>query len=252
MENKVGEYHFTIRPFEVDFRNKLTLPLLINYLLNVAGYHADARGFGMEKINKDNRSWVLSRIAIELYKYPINNDEIMIQTWVENVMKMFTLRNFAIIGKNNEIYGYAKTVWAMIDTETRKPVSLIDEKINSFICDKECPIERTVKFAAPQSESFLCENFKVKYSDIDINKHLNSSKYVEYIVDAFSLQEFNDKDISRLETEFVEECLFGEEISIFKTEISKQEYLIDLKNNEGKTVCKSKVRFNSTAAKQDS
>ena len=138
MENKVGEYHFTIRPFEVDFRNKLTLPLLINYLLNVAGYHADARGFGMEKINKDNRSWVLSRIAIELYKYPINNDEIMIQTWVENVMKMFTLRNFAIIGKNNEIYGYAKTVWAMIDTETRKPVSLTDEKINSFICDTFC------------------------------------------------------------------------------------------------------------------
>lgn len=243
MKEKVGEYSFTIRPFEVDFRNKLTLPLLINYLLNVAGYHASARGFGMEDINKNNRSWVLSRVAIEMNSYPINNDEIRIQTWVENVMKMFTLRNFAILDKENKVYGYAKTVWAMIDTNTRKPVLLNDEKINSYICDKECPIERSIKFASPTSEGVLCDDFNVKYSDIDINQHLNSSKYVEYIVDAFSLQEFQHNNISRFEVEFIEECLFGERIQIYKTTINEKDFLIELKSSTGKIVCKSKIRF---------
>lgn len=247
MKEKVGEYSFTIRPFEVDFRNKLTLPLLTNYLLNVAGYHAGARGFGLEDIQKNNHSWVLSRISIEMYNYPYNNDEILIQTWVENVMKMFTLRNFAILDKNGVAMGYVKTVWAMIDTETRKPVLLTDKKLISYICDKECPIERSIKFAQTTSESQLIDSFKVKYSDIDINQHLNSSKYIEYIVDAFSLMDFEKSEISRFEAEFIEECLFDEKLFLYKTEVSEHDYLIDLKNKDEKTVCKSKIRFKATS-----
>lgn len=243
MKEKVGEYLFKIRPFEVDFRNKLTLPLLINYLLNVAGYHADARGFGMEAINKNKRSWVLSRVSIEMFNFPQSNEDIKIQTWVENVMKLFTLRNFAILDKEEKILGYAKTVWAMIDTETRKPVLLNDEKLQSYICDKECPIERTIKFAQTNTESQLVETFRVKYSDIDINQHLNSSKYVEYIIDAFSLEELKKKEIMRFEVEFVEECLYGETLHLYKTNVTDNDFLVDLKNNSGKSVCKSKIRL---------
>lgn len=48
-----------------------------------------------------------------------------IQTWVENVYRLFTDRNFAILDHEGNAVGYARSVWAMISMETRKPADLL-------------------------------------------------------------------------------------------------------------------------------
>jgi len=236
-----GKYTFNILPFEVDFRGKLTLPHLTNYILNAAGYHANECGFGMLEINQSNHSWVLSRLVIEMVKYPEHYEKIQVQTWVENVMRMFTMRNFAILNKDGEILGYARTVWAMIDRTTRKPLDLMQTNIPDFICKKECPIEKSGKI--PLWEDEPKEKFTIKYSDIDINQHLTSSKYVEHVIDAFTLHKFEKRDIHRFEIEFMAEGKFGETISLHKKENPDNEFFIELKNEAGNTLSKSKIRF---------
>ena len=237
-----AQYIFKVLPFEVDFRGKLTLPHLTNYILNVAGYHAEECGFGMLKINQSNHSWVLSRLVIEMINYPKHYEKIQVQTWVESVMRMFTMRNFAFLNKDGEILGYARTVWAMIDRTTRKPLDLTRTSISDFIRKKECPIEKSGKI--PFLEGEPKEKFTIKYSDIDINQHFTSSKYVEHIIDAFTLHKFEKRDIHRFEIEFMAEGTFGETIFLYKKENPDNEFFIELKNENGHTLSKSKVRFN--------
>lgn len=243
MENNiVGEYTFKVFPSEVDFRKKLTLPNLTNYLLNSAGNHAEIYGFGLREVNQNNLSWVLSRIVIEMYKYPYNRDKIKVQTWVESVMKMFTMRNFEFLDKNGETIGYARTIWALIDKDSRKPIDLVKQGIPFRICDtKECPIAKASKI--PTVKADVKETFSVKYSDVDLNHHLNSSKYIEHIIDAFTLHKFSKRDIKRFEIEFLAECKFGENISLLKCECPNNEFIVELQNEEGKIVSKSKIVF---------
>jgi len=236
-----AKYIFKVLPFEVDFRGKLMLPHLINYILNAAGYHADECGFGMVKINRSNHSWVLSRLVIEMVKYPKHYEKIEVQTWVDNVMRMFTMRNFAFFNKDGEVLGYARTVWAMIDRTTRKPLDLTQTSISDFICNKECPIEKSSKI--PSGEGELKEKFTIKYSDIDINQHFTSSKYVEHVINAFTLHKFEKRDINRFEIEFMAEGKFGDTISLYKKESTENEFFIELKNEDGDTLSKSKVKF---------
>ena len=106
-----------------------------------------------------HRTWVLSRLAIEMNEMPKSYDKFFVETWVENAMKYFTARDFKICGKvqasesssdadgdssEEKVYGYGKSVWAMIDTETRQPVdifSINDGLIREYIeTEKECPI----------------------------------------------------------------------------------------------------------------
>ena len=101
-ENKIGTYQFVAEPFHVDFNGRLTMGVLGNHLLNCAGFHASDRGFGIATLNEDNYTWVLSRLAVELDEMPYQYENFSVQTWVENVYRLFTDRNFAIIDKDGQ------------------------------------------------------------------------------------------------------------------------------------------------------
>ena len=119
--------------------------VLGNHLLNCAGFHASDRGFGIATLNEDNYTWVLSRLAVELDEMPYQYENFSVQTWVENVYRLFTDRNFAIIDKDGKKIGYARSVWAMINLNTRKPADLLTlhgGSIVDYVCDEPCPIEK--------------------------------------------------------------------------------------------------------------
>ena len=109
-EDKIGTFHFVAEPFHVDFTGRLTMGVLGNHLLNCAGFHANDRGFGMATLNEDNYTWVLSRLAIELEDMPRQYEDFTVRTWVENVYRLFTDRNFDIRDKDGRVIGYARSV----------------------------------------------------------------------------------------------------------------------------------------------
>lgn len=238
----IGEYPFKVLPFEVDFREKLKLPHLTNYILNCAGYHAESLGFGLKNVQESNKSWVISRLAIELNRYPKNDEKIKVRTWVEKVMRTFSIRNFAFVSQDGtEVLGYATSVWAMIDMQSRRPTDLTTIVTPDMISDEPCPISKVGKI--PNIEAEVHDTFTVNYSDVDINQHLNSSKYIEHIIDAFTLYKFSKRDIRRFEIEYINESLFGDKISIYKKEVTPGTFVMGLKNKAGNTICKSKVIF---------
>ena len=102
-DNKVSTYQFVAEPFHVDFMEKLTMGVLGNHLLNCAGFHAAERGFGIATLNENHYTWVLSRLAVEMEEMPRAYEKFSIQTWVENVYRLFTDRNFAILDKDGKI-----------------------------------------------------------------------------------------------------------------------------------------------------
>ena len=149
MENmdKIGKYEFLAEPFHCDFSGRLFMGHLGNHMLNAADFHSSARGFGMKYLMTIKRSWVLSRLAIEMEEMPQQYTKFNVETWVESAMRFFTSRNFAVTGADDgKVYGYGRSIWAMIDTETRQPTdifSIDNGAINDWIVsDKDCPIDK--------------------------------------------------------------------------------------------------------------
>ena len=242
--NKIGTYKFIAEPFHVDFKGRLTMGVLGNHLLNCAGFHASDRGFGIARLNEDNYTWVLSRLAIELDEMPYQYEEFSVRTWVENVCRLFTDRNFAIIDKDGKKIGYARSVWAMINLNTRKPADLLTlhgGSIVDYVCDEPCPIEKPsrIKVTAKEPVSKLT----AKYSDIDINGHVNSIRYIEHILDLFPIELYKSKHIRRFEMAYVAESYYGDELSFYVDETNENEYHIEVKKNGDELVCRSKVLF---------
>ena len=243
-ENKIGTYQFVAEPFHVDFNGRLTMGVLGNHLLNCAGFHASDRGFGIATLNEDNYTWVLSRLAVELDEMPYQYEKFSVQTWVENVYRLFTDRNFAIIDKDGKKIGYARSVWAMISLNTRKPADLLalhGGSIVDYVCDEPCPIEKPSRIKVTSTEP--ASSLNAKYSDIDINGHVNSIRYIEHILDLFPIELYKESRIRRFEMAYVAESYYGDELTFYKDYVGNGTYDIEVRKNGGEAVCRSKVIF---------
>lgn len=241
--SKIGIYEFPIDAYLTDFRARATLPMIGGFMLQAATKHAEERGFGYNEMTGNKRAWVLSRMAIEIYEYPQNDTVMTIKTWVADVNRLFTERYFAFENDEGKNLGYAKTVWASIDLATRRPTNVNDlEKLVSYIYKEgECPIEGLKKIPALKDNFEVVSEFDVKYSDIDINKHLNSMKYIEHMVDVFDINMYEQKEIKRFEINYVNEGRYGAQLEIIKREEeSGSVYILEMKYGET-TICSSRM-----------
>ena len=198
-------------------------------------------------------SWVLSRLAIEMKEMPQQYTKFNVETWVESAMRYFTSRNFAVIGEDGKAYGYGRSIWAMIDTESRQPTDIyaIDNGAieNWIVKDKDCPIDKggRVKMS---DDAELVRTIDTYYNDVDINGHINSVKYIEHVLDLWDMEWYRIHQIKRFEIAYVAEAHAGdqlrfymekEESSILNSQFSI--FNIRIIRSDGTECCRSKVKF---------
>jgi acyl-ACP thioesterase len=193
-----------------------------------------------------NRSWVLSRLAIEMEEMPKMYTKFYVETWVESAMRYFTSRNFRVVGEDGKVFGYGRSIWAMIDTETRQPTDLfaIDNgAINNWIVkDKECPIDKGGRVKMDDNAE-LVRTIDTYYCDVDINGHINSVKYIEHVLDLWSIDWYREHQIKRFEIAYVAEAHQGNQLSFYKEQIAENEYCVRICKDGDVETCRSKVTF---------
>ena len=248
----IGKYHFMAEPFHCDFTKHLFIGHLGNNLLNAADFHSNDRGYGVNYLNTINKTWVLSRLAIELDETPAIYDKFIIETWVDSVMRYFTNRNFKITNEDGHIYGYGKSIWAMIDTKTREPVDIMkvdNETISKHIeTNYDNPIKKSSRVKL-DSNLILQKSIIAHYNDVDINGHVNSIKYIEHILDIFPLEWYKQHSIQKFDIAYIVESHYGETLNFYtdkEIEPINNEVAIQITKSsiEGETeVCRCKIIF---------
>lgn len=249
--DKIGRYGFLAEPFHCDFSKRLFIGHLGNHLLNAADFHSNDRDFGMNYLNPIHKTWVLSRLAIEMEDMPTAYDKFDVETWVESAMRYFTNRDFRISSPDDKIvYGYGRSIWAMIDTRTRQPQNIMEIRngeIEQYIDkDKECPIAPLSRVKMGK-EAQLVREIDTNYSDVDVNGHINSVKYIEHVLDLFSLDWYHTHRIKRFDIAYVAESHYGDKLSFYKEAVDDSTFHIRITktNNEANDVevVRSMVKF---------
>jgi len=234
-------------PFHCDFSHRLFMGHLGNHLLNAADFHSCDRGFGMPYLNSINKTWVLSRLAVEMTEMPMHYTKFYVETWVESAMRFFTNRNFRVVGEDGKVFGYGRSIWAMIDTETRQPQDILaidNGAINQWIePNKDCPIERSSRVKMSDSAE-LVRTIDTYYNDVDVNGHVNSVKYIEHVLDLFPVEWYKSHRLHRFEVAYVAESHAGDRLSLYREQTAEMEFCVRIaKESDSQEVCRAKVIF---------
>ncbi|NLJ58007.1 MAG: acyl-ACP thioesterase [Tissierellia bacterium] len=233
---------YTVQVSEIDFKQELKLSSLFVYLQDMGTEHANNLGVGRNVIQpKYGVIWVLTRIRVDVMRYPKFKEEITIETWPEQPEKIEFNRNFLVYGEDGNIIAKAFTQWVVIDSNSRRlrRSRIIEEKFPEV--ERERAIDCTLGQIKPQGDLELSCKKTVGYSDIDINEHLNNARYIDYIMDCFSVDIHKKHSVKSIEVNYMHEVLPGETIDLYTAKGIEENPVYIEGKKEDKTSFKAQI-----------
>jgi len=194
---------------ECNPQGEMPLTLLMTRIIEVATLHANSWGVGYARLIEDNHVWVLSRVTIEMQRYPRVNEDYSLTTWIEDYNRHFSQRNMRVDDASGNAIGYVRTIWMVIDLSSRASVDISQlGYIRENVSDLPCPIEPMSRLR-PIEEGHAVD-YTFGYMDCDFNRHVNTVRYLSHLMNLFDMDCYDHYFIHRMEISFIKETHYGE------------------------------------------
>lgn len=236
IENQISISKFQITSADTDMHARIQLGSFVNLLVQSAINSADSLGFGFKHIKHQKLFWVLTRLTIEIYRPLKWYNEIEIETWPKDIEKILYLRDFIIRDNKQNIVAKATSGWLAIDFETKRP-KIVDSINADFLHklkdkyaineppEKLNPIEKGEQFEVTSS-----------YYDIDLNKHVTATRYIDWMMDSLPF-DFHAKNYpSKISINYMKETKPGERIRFLRFQKGENQFLFEGVNLNSNTI----------------
>ncbi|MCB0805708.1 MAG: hypothetical protein KDC05_07895 [Bacteroidales bacterium] len=198
---------------DTDKTGKMSLAAISRYLQETAWKNAEALGFGYNRAKELNQFWVLVRQLINMDRLPLWGETIEIETWPRDVDGIWAFRDYLINDEKGNRLGGVASSWMVVDGETHRPQKPeIVRHALPILNEKMALGEAASKIVIPEN----CESIDsrlVRFTDMDYNGHVNNAKYIEWAMDALSLNNLL-RPFQNLLINFISEAVEGESVKI--------------------------------------
>ena len=169
----------TLRVYEVTCFGDLKLLGLFNILQEVASEHADLLGIGYKACCSAGVAWVAASYRVNIRRLPKIEEEIFIETWIADCLAVTSQRCYRIKDEQGNILIEGLTHWALIDSKTLRPVSIMKNlTIDMDEIDGEKLAFSAEKIRLPLPEKQDSEShFVARFDEMDTNHHINNAIY---------------------------------------------------------------------------
>ncbi|NLA15321.1 MAG: hypothetical protein GX877_02140 [Bacteroidales bacterium] len=229
----------TIACYETDAKRNLKPYAFLNIVQELANQDAIHLGFGYEQLVEKGSIWVLSRIKVDYIRPPVWREEIIAETWHKGSEGIFSFRDFLIQSADEkELLIRATSSWLIIDSKTRRiqrPQAFFDPSDESIQIYRHAIEEPCDKIPIPEKGLHLAETRNVRYSDMDMNLHMNSAKYVEWAMDCVNNKRPVPQTVSSFQISFNAEARFAQSIDLYTVETVSGTQYVEGKR-EGKSI----------------
>ena len=203
---------FKVRSYETDTRGRLQVPILCQLLEQAAVAHAAILGVAVESLIDSGVAWVLSRLHLQMDRWPRADEGIEIETWPEAASRLFTERRFEIRESTGRRIGSVSTLWFVLNLERRRPIRL-PHQVSERLSEHELGLEPRKFSDLDVPEPIDNElGFTVRRSDLDLADHVNNTSYVEWAIEAVPDEVWGLAELTEFEIHYLSECHHGESV----------------------------------------
>lgn len=205
--------NFEVTSLLVNPLGKLGLFGTLNLLQETAWGHAEKFGFGMNAMESAGYFWVVTRQTLQMSEWPAHGEKIRILTWLRPPEGAFLTREFLVQSNDNRILGSCSTSWLALDRKSKKilpiaklrPWDDVTSSESTGIVPEKVPAEGVFENVA---------KFRVRVSDLDINQHVNNTKYAQWILDSVPYDLHKVLLLKSYSVNFLAETHLGDEVRI--------------------------------------
>lgn len=216
----IASKRYEINSFFINRQRRLGLYSLLNLLQDAGWDHAIKLGHGHDSTLARKTFWVLTRQHLRMSKWPVWGQTLEITTWIRPVTGAIATRDFElriIEGEKSEKIGEATSGFILLDADTRKPLkdgvsSLEFEARTEGVLALETP--KIAVLEMPSTDAAGARKFQVRNSDIDLNEHVNNTRYVQWVLDAMPIEWHAQYRLEDYQINFLIETKLGDTVEV--------------------------------------
>ena len=226
----IYQYDCTILSSDTDANRRLRLSRLFTMLQEASIAHTTALGMGREKTLDRGLLWIVTLQQAKITRLPVYDEPIRLRSWPGKMMHLLFPRYYRIEDQKGNALVEASALWALMDKETRRVVfpELYGVKIRGVHTGKEIPLP----LAPRMPDAAETGTFTVPYSAIDLNGHMNNTRYFDLAEDRMP-NALRSRALVGVQTEYAKEAKEGDTL-LLKGEILPDAYLLSGEQNGAK------------------
>ena len=200
--------------YEADETGKLSLPYILNLAILSSTMQSVAYGIGPDETHTRGLGWIVLQHVMDIKRRPNIDETVILQTYAREVNPYFATRIYKIFDTDRNELVSIESLYAMLDMEKRKMARIPAEYVALYGADvvKKIPrLPEPTKISA--NESALSLDYRVRYTDIDSNKHVNNSKYFDWLQDVLGETFLQTHEPVQVNIKFEQEVRMGDVIS---------------------------------------
>ncbi len=212
MENVLTQT-ITLQSRDCDFTGRWKPSEIFTAMQELANHHSTLLGAGYARLREKNLAFALTRSELHMEKYPSLGEKVVCHTWAAPVMKWMFPRYFIFETESGERLGYAGTIWVLIDLTERRMVTPAALDAPIATSDRRPPLRLPGKADALKRRESV-RPYLPGYSEIDVNGHVNNTRYVSWMCDFLGAEVFKGRCVKSLTVNYTHEILPGQPVEL--------------------------------------
>ncbi len=223
------EKEYTLRAGDFDKYNRMKPSAVLELFQDAAGQHAEEIHVGYDAMASRSYMWVLLRVKLQFLSNPKNYQKVVIKTWPLAPNRLTYRREYCMEDGQGESLVIGSSEWVIVHSEKRRLVA--DPNLypvtEGFLT--ETMFEGKMGKVSDFEESGTPRIVNAGFSEIDVNHHVNNTKYANYVLDAVAPGE---QDVLRaFQIDYRKEVLEGTRLSIYHKKVNSEVLAKGLNDN---------------------
>lgn len=208
------ETEIRLRIGDFDRYNRLLPSSVLDVFQEVATVQADNMGIGRSVMLEQGVFWAVVRIKYAVVAHPTYHSSIIAKTWPHSPSKYSFMRDYSLSSPDGKLYIVGSSEWVLMDFKRRTFASMKDHYHGPTNFLEERAFEDKLrKIKDFDTTDALTKTISPSFCDIDMNGHVNNSKYPNYVLDVINPGERGD--IRSLQIDYRHEVLPGQPLEVF-------------------------------------
>jgi len=203
---------------------------LFAYFIEAASMHAELLGIGHKSLQDNyNAFWALSKVRFEVPKTPTWHEKLTVTTWPSGYNRLFARRYFQIRNEQSEILVEGASDWVIMSFANRALCNVQDivGGIDKFNLEQEHLNINTTKVPIAKSENAVQTTRRVMFSDLDMNKHMTSMRYLDWAEDCVNHDYVDSHLVKAVDINFQHELPINTDATLICQQTSENVFVVN-------------------------
>ena len=200
-----------LRNKDVELNRRLRTSTLFELMQEASIRHTEELGMGREMTLDRGLLWMVTLQRAEITRMPEYDECITLESWPGDTMHLLFPRYYRVLDEKGETLVAASALWALVDQDTRRMV--FPDKYGVVIAGEKTGNEIALPSPPLRAKEGAVSAFTVPYSYVDLNGHMNNTRYFDLAEDRIPAAA-GGRSLRSIAVEYTNEARLGDELRV--------------------------------------